>query len=136
MNGRFLKRGKIKKPPEMQSSDLRLDSLFYGPEDLYVGAIVEFNKHTFLLTSADDYVFAYMERPSEIEMVNRSSKFHFFPIIKPIFPPFQFPQSNLRIIIDEVINCVQEKGGIKSLMAEFLNRDPDDNGYIMESYFR
>ena len=55
---------------------------------------------------------------------------------KPIFPPFQFPQSNLRIIIDEVINCVQEKGGIKSLMAEFLNRDPDDNGYIMESYFR
>ena len=78
MNGRFLKRGKIKKPPEMQSSDMRLDSLFYGPEDLYVGAIVEFNKHTFLLTSADDYVFAYMERPSEIEMVNGFSKFGFF----------------------------------------------------------
>ena len=78
MNGRFLKRGKIKKPPEMQSSDMRLDSLFYGPEDLYVGAIVEFNKHTFLLTSADDYVFAYMERPSEIEMVNGFSKFNFF----------------------------------------------------------
>ena len=70
MNGRFLKRGRIKKPLELQCSDQRLDSLYYGPEDLYVGAIVEFNKHTFLLTSADDYVFAYMERPNEIEKVN------------------------------------------------------------------
>ena len=103
MNGRFLKRGKIKKPPEMQSSDMRLDSLFYGPEDLYVGAIVEFNKHTFLLTSADDYVFAYMERPSEIEMVKGFSKFNFFPMIKPIFPPFQFPQSN------ELSNGLEQK---------------------------
>lgn len=67
--GRFLKRGKIKKPPEHQSPDLRLDSLFYSPQDLYVGAIVEFNKHTFLLTSADEYVFSYMERPSEVENV-------------------------------------------------------------------
>ena len=88
MNGRFLKRGKIKKPPEMQSSDMRLDSLFYGPEDLYVGAIVEFNKHTFLLTSADDYVFAYMERPSEIEMVNGLSKFGFFSDGKTNFSSF------------------------------------------------
>ena len=70
MNGRFLKRGRIKKPLEYQCSDTTLDSLYYGPEDLYVGAIVEFNKHTFLLTSADDYVFAYMERPDEIEKVN------------------------------------------------------------------
>ena len=70
MNGRFLKRGRIKKPLEYQCSDQTLDSLYYGPEDLYVGAIVEFNKHTFLLTSADDYVFAYMERPNEIEKVN------------------------------------------------------------------
>ena len=70
MNGRFLKRGRIKKPLEYQCSDQTLDSLYYGPEDLYVGAIVEFNKHTFLLTSADDYVFAYMERPDEIEKVN------------------------------------------------------------------
>ena len=72
MNGRFLKRGRMKKPVEMQSTDLRLDSLYYGPEDLYVGAILELNKHAFLLTSADEYVFAYMERPSEIEKVKSS----------------------------------------------------------------
>ena len=79
----------MKKPPEMQSSDLTLDSLFYTPQDLYVGAIVEFNKHTFLITSADDYVFSYMERSTEVE---------------------QFPQSNFRIIIEEVIKCLNEKG--------------------------
>ena len=73
MNGRFLKRARIKKPVEMQSSDMRLDSLFYGQTDLYVGAIVEFFKHTFLLTSADEYVFSYMERPSEIEKVSTFS---------------------------------------------------------------
>jgi hypothetical protein len=38
-------------------------------QDLYVGAIVTFNKHTFLLTSADEYVFSYMERPNEREKV-------------------------------------------------------------------
>ena len=72
----------------MQSLDLTLDSLYYTPQDLYVGAIVEFNKHTFLLTSADEYVYSYMERPSEVET---------------------FPQSNLRVITEEVVNCVREK---------------------------
>ena len=67
--GRFMKKERIRKPKDMQSPDLKLDSLYYSPQDLYVGAIVEFNKHTFLLTSADEYVFSYMERPSERETV-------------------------------------------------------------------
>ena len=83
-----MKRTRMRKPEEVQSTDLTLDSLYYCPQDLYVGAIVEFNKHTFLLTSADEYVFSYMERPSEIET---------------------FPQSNLRIIMDEIVRCVAEK---------------------------
>ena len=64
-----MKKERIRKPKDMQSPDLKLDSLYYSPQDLYVGAIVEFNKHTFLLTSADEYVFSYMERPSERETV-------------------------------------------------------------------
>ena len=75
--GRFMKKTRMRKPESMQSPDLTLDSLYYCPQDLYVGAIVEFNKHTFLLTSADEYVYSYMERPKEVET---------------------FPQSNLRII--------------------------------------
>ena len=83
-----MKRTRMRKPDEIQSQDLTLDSLYYCPQDLYVGAIVEFLKHTFLLTSADEYVFSYMERPKEVET---------------------FPQSNLRIIMDEVVRCVSEK---------------------------
>ena len=113
--GRFMKRTKMKKPEDIQSPDLRLDSLFYTPRDLYVGAIVEFNKHTFLLTSADEYVFSYMERPAEIE---------------------NFPQSNLKVILAEVIRCVEENGGVKAMMAMFLGKDPEDSGYVMESQFR
>ena len=106
--GRFMKRTRMRKPVEIQSSDMRLDSLFYEPRDLYVGAIVEFNKHSFLLTSADEYVFSYMERPSEIE---------------------NFPQSNLKVILAEVIRCVEEKGGVKPMMAMFLGNS--DNLQIL-----
>jgi hypothetical protein len=45
------------------------ESLYYTSQDLYVGAIITLNKHTFLLTSADEYVFSYMERPEEREKV-------------------------------------------------------------------
>jgi len=65
-----LQRCRIKKPAGEQSPDLSLNSLYYSSQDLYVGAIVTFNKHTFLLTSADEYVFSYMERPNEREKVS------------------------------------------------------------------
>ena len=67
--GRFLSRSKIKKPKEEQNPDPRLHSLNYTLNDLYVGAIVNFNSHHFLITSADEYVFSYMERESEKEKV-------------------------------------------------------------------
>ena len=67
--GRFLSRAKIKKPKEEQDPDPRLHSLHYTLNDLYVGAIVNFHSHYFLITSADEYVFSYMERESEKEKV-------------------------------------------------------------------
>ena len=67
--GKFLSRMKIKKPKEEQNPDPRLHSLHYTLNDLYVGAIVNFNSHHFLITAADEYVFAYMQRDSEKEKV-------------------------------------------------------------------
>ena len=64
-SGRFLLRCRIKKPREYQLEDK--DSLFYLSPDFYVGAIVNLNEHRFLLTEADDYVFAFMERDDEGE---------------------------------------------------------------------
>jgi len=45
------------------------DPDFYSSQDLFVGATVIFNGHTFLLTEADDYVFDFMERYDEREKV-------------------------------------------------------------------
>ena len=52
--GRFMSRAKVKKPREEQDPDPRLHSLHYTSRDLYIGAIVNFNSHIFLLTSADE----------------------------------------------------------------------------------
>ena len=90
VGGRFLQRCKVRKPAEEQSSDLSLSSLFYTSQDLYVGAIVTLNKHTFLLTSADEYVFSYMERPDEREKVN------YIALGQRLFPTF--PVSNYAVL--------------------------------------
>ena len=63
-------RAKIKKPKEEQNLDPRFHSLYYTLNDLYVGGIVNFNSHHFLITAADEYVFSYMERESEKEKVH------------------------------------------------------------------
>ena len=63
-------RAKIKKPKQEQNPDPRLHSLYYTLNDLYVGGIVNFNSHHFLITAADEYVFSYMERESEKEKVH------------------------------------------------------------------
>ena len=74
LGSRFMSRTKIKKPKEEQNPDPRLHSLYYTLNDLYVGAIVNFNSHHFLITAADEYVFSYMERESEKEKVNIFTK--------------------------------------------------------------
>ena len=40
-------------------------------KDFYVGAILEMNKQQFLITSADDYVFEFMERPEMVSMFHK-----------------------------------------------------------------
>lgn len=42
-------------------------SEYYLASDLYVGALVDFNKHKFVLLDADEYAFRYMEEhPMEV----------------------------------------------------------------------
>lgn len=62
---------KVKKPEQFQDPSLTAHSEYYDAQDFYVGAILELNKQSFLITSADDYVFDFMERP---EMQQRFSK--------------------------------------------------------------
>ena len=48
----------------------------------------------------------------------------------------QYPQSNIRVIMDDVLKLVQANGGAKQLMSRYIEQDPDDAGYVSEKTFR
>lgn len=57
-----MERGRVKRPVANASA-----SQFYTGSDFYVGAVVEFNKHKFVLIEADEYAYNYMEsHPDEV----------------------------------------------------------------------
>ena len=63
--GKFLERGRIKKPGTPQFSVE--NSQYFSGSDLYIGACVNFNGHKFILLDADEYAYNYMEQnPHEV----------------------------------------------------------------------
>ena len=111
--GKFLEKARMKKPKKFQSDDPALHSTYYTAQDIYVGAILEINSHTFLITTADDYVFDFMEREEFRE---------------------QFAHSNIRVVLNKVAARVGEQ--FKAMMARFMRDDPSDVGLCSESVFR
>ena len=59
IGGKFLERGRVKKPNQPPFSTEVSD--YYTCTDLYVSGEVEFNKHRFIIVDADEYAFRYME---------------------------------------------------------------------------
>ncbi len=112
--GRFLIRSRIPKPREEQAEGERGDRVFYRAEDLYVGAIVRFNDHTFLLAEADEYVFDFMEKFEERE---------------------RFPHSNIRLVMSSLDSLLSAED-VKAMMAVLMERDPEDTGLVSEADFR
>ena len=110
---KFLSKGRIKKPKKFQSDDPANHSVFYTAQDLYVGAIITFNSHDFLITDADDYVFDFMEKENFRE---------------------QFIHSNIRVILNKVAILLGTK--VKAMMARFMENDSQDRGLVMETVFR
>ena len=49
---------------------------------------------------------------------------------------FQFPQSNVRTILEKVAKLVKEVASPKQLMAQYIYEDPDDSGHVKERVFR
>lgn len=111
--GKFIEKGRMKRPKKDQSDDPAIHSAYYNAQDLYVGAILEINCHTFLITTADDYVFDFMERDEFRE---------------------QFAHSNIRVLLNKIAVKVGEQ--FKQMMARFMRDDPSDVGYVPESVFR
>ena len=63
--GKFLERCRIKKP-DQPLNNVTL-SEYYKAQDLFIGQIVNFNTHKFILLDADEYAFKYMEsHPDEV----------------------------------------------------------------------
>ena len=85
---------KIKKPDQFQDPTQTAHSEYYDAQDFYVGAIIELNKRSFLITSADEYVFDFMERP---QMQQR------------------FKKSNIGIVLNKIATVAGSK--FKQLMA-------------------
>ncbi|XP_052763597.1 EF-hand domain-containing protein 1-like [Mya arenaria] len=56
IGGKFLERTRVAKPncPPDQP-------MFYGPQDFYIGAVIEVFRHRFVITNADEYVLKFME---------------------------------------------------------------------------
>jgi len=55
--------GKFLEPTRVAKPDSPLDRPeYYGPQDLYIGAVVEVFKHRFIITNADYYVLKYLEK--------------------------------------------------------------------------
>ena len=111
--GKFIEKGKMKKPKKYQPDDPAIHSTYYSAQDFYVGGMLEINCHTFLLTAADEYVFDFMERNNNRE---------------------QFAHSNIRVILDKIAAKAGEH--LKQLMARFMQDDPTDSGNVTESVFR
>ena len=110
---KFIEKGRMKKPQKFQPEDPAVHSSYYTAQDLYVGAILTINSHDFLITTADDYVFDFMEREQFRE---------------------QFAHSNIRVVLNKVAAKVGEM--FKQLMARFMRDDPSDIGHVRESVFR
>ena len=59
IGGKFLERTRVCKPgitPEQPQ--------YYGPQDFYIGSVIEVFKHRFVITDADEYVLKYMKEHS------------------------------------------------------------------------
>lgn len=56
IGGKFLERTRVAKP----GSSLEKPE-YYGPQDFYIGAVIEIFKHRFIITNADAFVLKYIE---------------------------------------------------------------------------
>jgi EF-hand domain-containing protein 1 len=92
---------------------------YYQEQDLYIGAIVELNKHVFELAAADTFALNYAESH-----------------------PQKFPQSDLQLIIEKLRRLAASLDGDDSgitadeVQELFERIDADGNGYITVPEFR
>ncbi|XP_046392525.1 EF-hand domain-containing family member C2-like [Ischnura elegans] len=106
--GKFLARQKVIKPGETLYSSKPPQC--YLAKDFCIGGVVIINDFHFLITNADEYALSYMENNCN-----------------------QFPQSNVRLIMDKVRTALQPI--YKDFIGKYICIDPDQTGVISYHVF-
>ncbi|KAE8622988.1 hypothetical protein XENTR_v10005450 [Xenopus tropicalis] len=109
VGGKFLERSRVKKPgQQLFKSEL---SEYFRPEDLFVGARVNFNGFLFILVDADEYVFNYMERNAN-----------------------EFPMSDISVITSKLRRIGETKS--REIKQHFEANDPTGTSHMPYEIFR
>ncbi|KAJ8256181.1 hypothetical protein COCON_G00200450 [Conger conger] len=97
MGGKFLERGRVKKPgQELLKSEM---SEYFEAQDLYLGARLVFNAQEFQLVEADEFAISYMEQNAE-----------------------EFPMANIGTILSKLKSISKDKQ--KEIKQFFAMSDP------------
>merc|ERR1711937_656044 len=100
MGGKFMERCRVKSPGTDQ---------FYKPTDMFVGAVMEFRKHRFVLIEADEYTLNYMENK-------------------------KFPSSDVTAIVEKMKDKFREQSVL--IRKTFRNIDKDHSGALDMNEFK
>merc|ERR1711939_378452 len=100
MGGKFMERCRVKSPGSDQ---------FYKPTNMYVGSVMEFRKHRFVLIEADEYTLNYMENK-------------------------KFPSSDVTSIVEKLKDKFREQSVL--IRKTFRNIDKDHSGALDMNEFK
>lgn len=96
IGGKFMERSRIKLPD---------DSGYYSAQDLFIDAHVDFCKHKFIITDADEYAVIYIEKNNK-----------------------EYVQANISLILQKLRSVTDQN--LEGVRSFFSDADPDDTGYI------
>jgi len=100
MGGKFMERCRVKSPGTDQ---------FYKPTNMFVGSVMEFRRHRFVLIEADEYTLNYMENK-------------------------KFPSSDVSVIVDRLKEKFRESNS--KIRESFRRFDRDHSGALNMAEFR
>jgi Ca2+-binding EF-hand superfamily protein len=109
IGGKFLERGRLKKPE--QEPEQTVQSTYYTAQDLFIGAVVQFNRHKFILINADEFAIRYMEKHAQ-----------------------DFPFSNWQLVLQQLKETATGKS--EEMKTEFTKHDTEKTGLVPFDLFK
>lgn len=139
IGGKFLERTRVAKPDSTPTCPK-----FYGPQDFYIGAVIQIFKHRFVIKNADEYVLKFMEEyrdqfPEQTIQSLREKLGSCDTVRRGGIPSSvvdrQFSESEIENLVREVKGQLKKIGITASNRKDkvFLDIDTDRQGYISKA---